>query len=317
MLVLAVFAVAFLVLLVTQPVVRHHKAPPAEASVVNLSRDVRALSGLVPRNLADPIKLDEAAAYVKQEWHAAEIAVDDQPFEVSGVVVRNLVTRFGADSGTRVIVGAHYDASGPYPGADDNASGAAGLLELGRLLRKHPPQGGVELVAYTLEEPPWFGGPQMGSAVHAASLRKGKEDAVRVRGMISLEMIGCFLDEPGSQTFPTPLLKLIYPTRGNFIAIGGRFRDMELLRQVKTAMANATDLPVRSISAPPRLAGTDLSDNRSYWNEGYRAVMVTDTAFYRNTRYHTAEDTADRIDFERMAKVVTGVFAAVRSLAGE
>lgn len=306
-LVLLLAGAAALVLLVTQPVVASRSSPPELADAARLRRDVEAISAIVPRNLADPARLDAAADHVKRAWEAAGIAVAEQRFQVGGVPVRNLIARFGPEGGERLVIGAHYDASGPYPGADDNASGAAGLLELGRLLHRHPPRGSVELVAYTLEEPPHFAGPDMGSAVHARTLRA---EGARIHGMLSLEMIGCFSDAPRSQGYPIPALRLIYPSRGNFVAVAGRLTDVALVRRVKSAMAGATDLPVRSISAPPRFAGTDLSDNLSYWREGFRAVMVTDTAFYRNERYHTAMDTPDLIDYGRMAKVVTGVFAA-------
>lgn len=301
-----------LALFLTQPMAPRPVAPAAVADVKRLRRDVRELCRIRPRNLTDPERYAEAVAYLRSRWVEAGLNVQDQPYEVSGVPVTNLIVRFGPEGGERVVVGAHYDVAGPYPGADDNASGAAGLLELGRMLREHPPAGSVELVLYTLEEPPWFGGPQMGSAVHAKSLRA---ESVRVRTMIALEMIGCFSDAPKSQSYPSPLLKILYPTRGNFVAVAGRVQDLGMVRRVKRAMAAATALPVRSINAPPALAQHDLSDHRSYWNERYSAVMVTDTAFFRNTRYHTAEDTPELLDYFRMANVVTGVFAAVQSLA--
>ncbi len=299
-------------LFVTQPMRPGRAVPPETASARRLERDVRDLCAIVPRNLSDPVKLDEAAGVLSRSWAQSGVTAEEQSFEVNGATLRNLVARFGNEGNVHIVVGAHYDAVGRSPGADDNASGVAGLLELGRLLRRHPPARPVELVAYALEETPWFGGPQMGSAVHAASLR---HEGVRVRGMIALEMIGCFSDERGSQSYPSAALKLLYPSRGDFVAVAGRLQEYGLVRRVKRAMADATDLPVRSVTAPPSVAQHDLSDHRSYWLHGYRAVMVTDTAFYRNRRYHTAEDTPDTLDYPRMASVVTGVFAAVQSLA--
>jgi len=169
----------------------------------------------------------------------------------------------------------------------------------------------VELVAYSLEEPPHFRTESMGSAVHAASLEAKK---ARVRAMISLEMIGCFSDEKDSQAYPLGVLKLLYPSTGNFIAVVGRIGGGRLVRVVKTAMRAATRLPVESINAPGFIPGIDFSDHLSYWEHGYPAVMVTDTAFYRNPRYHTSDDTPDTLDYERMALVVDGVVAAVRAL---
>ncbi len=309
---LAVLAVVAVALFVTQPMIPRRVPPPEEASPRRLRYDVTALTQIVPRNLLDARKLEEAAALVRRTWEEEGLHVFDQTWEVQGSTVRNVMVRFGPESGGRVVVGAHYDAFGRNPGADDNASGVAGLLELGRLLKRHPPAGAVELVAYGLEEPPWFGSPQMGSAVHARQLRL---EPAHLRGMIALEMIGSFSEERGSQSFPSPILKLLYPSRGNFAAVAGRPADYGLVRRVKWAMVDATDLPVRSFTAPAAIAGTDLSDNRSFWNERYKAVMVTDTAFYRNPRYHTAEDLPDRLDYPRMAQVAQGVACAVQVAA--
>ncbi|MBI4061055.1 MAG: M28 family peptidase, partial [Elusimicrobia bacterium] len=194
---------------------------------------------------------------------------------------------------------------------DDNASGAAGLLELARLLGKDAPAAPTELVAYSTEEPPYFATADMGSARHARAL---KARGAVIRAMISLEMIGTFSDEPGSQAYPSPLLALYYPSRADFIAVVGDLRNAGLARRVKKAM-RAGGLPVYSINAPAFIPGIDYSDHASYWREGYPAVMISDTAFYRNPRYHTSRDTADRLDYRRMAQVVSGAFAAVRDLA--
>ncbi|MFN0124406.1 MAG: M28 family peptidase [Blastocatellia bacterium] len=183
---------------------------------------------------------------------------------------------------------------------------------LARLFDQTPPRAPVELVAYTLEEPPFFRGELMGSAVHARALR---ERGARVRAMISLEMIGCFSDTPASQEFPNPALRLLYPSVGNFIAVAGDFRQIGLVREMKGAMRRAGAIPVYSINAPGWLPGIDFSDHLNYWNAGYPAVMVTDTSFYRNKNYHTPQDTADKLDYNRMAGVVQAVFAAVQAFA--
>jgi Zn-dependent M28 family amino/carboxypeptidase len=159
---------------------------------------------------------------------------------------------------------------------------------------------------------PFFGSREMGSAVHARSL---SEAGARVKAMLSLEMIGYFSDAPGSQKLPFAALGLLYPRRGNFIAVVGRLSQPGLVRRVKRSMMSATDLPVRSINAPSLIPGVDLSDHASYWREGYPAVMVTDTAFYRNDWYHTERDTPDTLDYARMAEVVAGVRRAVVDLA--
>src|SRR5437667_213867 len=170
----------------------------------------------------------------------------------------------------------------------------------------------VDLVAFTLEEPPYYDTEWMGSHVHAAALRR---EGVAVRAMIALEMIGYFSDAPGSQRLPHLLLRVVYPSTGNFVAVIGRLGEAQLARRVKRAMQDATDLDVYSMNAPAWIPGIDFSDHRSYWAQGYPAVMVTDTAFYRNDRYHTPRDTPDTLDYRRMADVVRGVHRAVLTLA--
>lgn len=265
-----------------------------------------------PRDWSQPVNLDRAAAYIAGVFRETGGEVAEQPFEVHGRTYRNVCVRFGPVDGPRVIVGAHYDACQGTPGADDNASGVAGLLELAGLLGRNPPAGTVELVAYTLEEPPFFRTSYMGSARHAGALA---EAGIPVRAMIGLEMIGFFSDEAGSQSFPIPLLRLFYPGRGNFIGVVGNLSQRRLVRQIKIVMKGATDLPVHSLNAPAFVPGVDWSDHRCYWAYGFDAAMITDTAFLRNRAYHTTDDTADRLDYQRMAKVVIGVFEAVRWLA--
>jgi Zn-dependent M28 family amino/carboxypeptidase len=298
----------------TQPLVwpKATKVPPVSPD--RLRSHVRMLSEtLHPRSIQNLKNLAAAADYVHAEFTAAGARVSDQWFEVEGERYRNVIARFGPSDGPLLVVGAHYDSFETTPGADDNASGIAGLIELARLLAANPPQRSVELVAYTLEEPPYFLSASMGSAHHARSLRAaGREVSL----MLSLEMIGWFSDAPGSQAFPIPGMQLFYSDRGDFIGIVGRFRDWAYTREVKGAMAGAGDLPVYSINTLAAIPGVDLSDHRSYWNEGYRALMITDTAFYRNPHYHQASDTHDKLDYLRMAQVVQAVFAVVRSYAG-
>ncbi|HEX2236918.1 MAG TPA: M28 family peptidase, partial [Gammaproteobacteria bacterium] len=237
----------------------------------------------------------------------------EQPYELNGKTYRNIIASFGPETDERIVVGAHYDSvAANVPGADDNASGVAGLIELARLLGQATLPMKIELVAYTLEEGQHFRTQRMGSAVHAHSL---KERGVPVRAMLSLEMLGYFTDVPDSQHYPHPLLKLFYPSRGNFIAVVGKLDQPLIVRRVKSAMRDASKLPVYSINAPLWVPGIDFSDHRNYWDAGYDAVMITDTAFYRNPNYHTPHDTPDTLDYTRMAMVVQGVYAAVVVLA--
>jgi Zn-dependent M28 family amino/carboxypeptidase len=279
-----------------------------------LEAHVRMLSEtLGPRDEGHPENLDRVAAYLRKEFEQAKAAaVWEQPFESRGRTYRNVIASFGPRTNELIVVGAHYDTAGALPGADDNASGVAGLIELAYLLGRTPPAMRVELVAFTLEEPPYFRSPLMGSAVHAASLRA---QGTSVRAMISLEMIGYFSDRPDSQQYPVALLKALYPSRGNFITVVGKLDQGRTLRRVKGAMHGASPLPVYSINAPRAIPGVDFSDHLNYWNQGYDAVMITDTAFYRNPNYHTFTDTPETLDYRRMAMVVQGVYAAVGALA--
>jgi len=299
---------------VTQPM--PSRATPSSQRTVDPSRleaHVRKLSTeMGPRDERHPENLDQVAAYIKNEFSQTGAFVSEQVYRVQGNSYRNVIAHLGPETEERIIVGAHYDTCGPLPGADDNASGVAGLLELARLLKPQELKVRVELVAFSTEEPPYFGTTGMGSYVHAESLR---QQNVRVRAMFSLEMIGYFSDAPNSQHFPVGFLNAFYPSTGNYIAVVGRLSDGLLVRRTKAAMRNAAPLPVYSINAPEFVTGVDFSDQRNYWHAGYNAVMITDSAFYRNLNYHTEQDTAEKLDYKRMALVVEGVYATVSELA--
>jgi Zn-dependent M28 family amino/carboxypeptidase len=309
----ALLLVALAVAAVTQPALPSAvagRSPRAQAERLRDSVELLATT-LQPRDFAHPEGLERAAAYIAEELRKAGGRVREQTFEVQGSAYKNVIALFGPETAERVVVGAHYDTEGARPGADDNASGVAGLLELARLLGEQPPAATVELVAYSLEEPPNFRTEHMGSHVHAASLAAAE---VRVRAMLALEMIGYFSDTPHSQQFPLGVLGWLYPTTGNFITVVGKLGQGRLVRGVKRAMQSAGDLPVRSINAPAMVTGIDFSDHRSFWQQGYPAVMITDTSFYRNPNYHTDQDLPVTLDYGRMAQVVDGVDCAVRAL---
>ena len=304
-----------LIWIVVQPVRVNTSPDPDDETRVSPARleaHVRALSeDLSPRDFTHPDNLDRAAAYIREQFAQATGDVSEDTFQVYASTYRNVIASFGPDTEERIVVGAHYDAAGPFPAADDNASGIAGLLELARLLAATSLPMRVDLVAYPLEEPPFFRTPHMGSSVHARSLRR---QGVKVRAMLSLEMIGYFVDTSGSQRFPLGILRAFYPSEGNFIAVVGKLGQGSVVRRVKRAMRGASPLPVYSINAPRWIPGVDFSDHASYWDEGYPAVMITDTAFYRNPYYHTARDTPETLDYSRMAMVVQGIHAAVLQL---
>ncbi len=329
----ALLAAAMIVLLagvvialITQPLVLPIRSQPPAVDADRLEAHVRHLTvDLYPRSHDHSNNIKLAAQYVFDQLKAAGAEVEFQDVIVQKSIYKNVIARFGPKSGPLLVIGAHYDSnaeastigSGPpgyspethTPGADDNASGVAGLIELARLLGRDQQTRAIELVAYTLEESPHFATEHMGSVWHARSLTKAKR---QVALMLSLEMIGYFSDAPGSQPYPEPGMVHLYSDRANFITLVGKLSDFNAIRKAKALMAGATDLPVYSINAPPLLQGIDFSDHRSYWSEGFPALMVTDTAFFRNSNYHQAGDTYETLDYRRMAKVVQSVYAIVR-----
>jgi Zn-dependent M28 family amino/carboxypeptidase len=321
-----VVAAASGIALITQPLVRASTSQPPQVDAKRLEEHVKHLSvDLYPRSYDQPRNLALAAQYIFDSFNASGATVSVQDVSVQESRYRNVIARFGPSTGPVLVIGAHYDSHGDAnagarsargysmqthtPGADDNASGVAGLLELANLLGRKPQSRSIELVAYTLEEPPHFRTEHMGSAWHARSLRAANRD---VEFMLALEMIGYFSDAPGSQHYPLPGMTFLYPDRGDFIALVGKLSDFAATRQIKARMIGATNLPVFSINAPPLLQGVDFSDHLSYWNEDIPAVMVTDTAFMRNENYHQATDTYEKLDYLRMAKVVQAVYAVTQ-----
>jgi Zn-dependent M28 family amino/carboxypeptidase len=270
---------------------------------------VRFLAASAPaRAFHNVAVLNRAADHVEAEFRKAGCEPERQTFQVGGDDYHNIICSFGPADAPRVVIGAHYDVAGDdNPGADDNASAVAGVLELARLLEQEKPDlpHRLDLVAFSLEEPPNFQSATMGSYVHAKSLA-GMQAEIKL--MISVEMIDYFSDAPGSQTYPLPLLNLIYPDKGDFIGVIGRSFDRSLVARVKTLMRVSDALPVHSINAPALVPGIDLSDHWSYWQHGLPALMVSDTAFLRNPNYHMASDTADTLDYRRMALTVDGLY---------
>jgi hypothetical protein len=303
-LLLAAAHLAFYVI-VTQPwVPAGRDALPFRADPERLRRHVEVLANEVgPRDAAHPESLAIAADYLAAELAKTGAAVEHQDFTVRGASYRNVLARVGPADGPLLVVGAHYDAMGefgPNPGADDNASGAAGLVELAGLLAARSPRARVELVAYANEEPPYFASRNMGSAVHAERLlREGR----RPEAMICFEMIGFFSEK---QPWPARLLALLYPAQGDFVMLAGRWADRHLAAKVKAGFRARNDLPAETW-AGPFIAGMDASDHRNYWQAGIPALMVTDTAILRNPHYHTAGDLPGTLDYPKMAYVVEGV----------
>jgi hypothetical protein len=283
-----------------------------------LKEDVRTLAeSFGPRYHDKPENLARCREYIARRLSEHGAEVEEQAYRVRGTEFKNVRAFFGPKDAPRIVVGAHYDAcyegdNNLNTGADDNASGVAGLLELARLLKQQAPaNASVELVAYCTEEPPFFGSTDMGSYRHAELL---KQENANVKGVLVLEMIGYFSDEPDSQGYPFPLLKLLYPSKGNYVALVGGGGDRKLMATSKKAMKGSAPLPVYSSCIPRNFDSVHLSDHRNYWPFGYPAIMVTDTSFYRNPNYHLATDTWQSLDYRRMAHVVTQTHQAVLKL---
>ncbi|MBL1293977.1 MAG: M28 family peptidase [Thiotrichales bacterium] len=305
-------SLAILWFVTTQPLLS--RTPVVESDIVvdaqALQDYVYHLSNELPPRSDDIANLDVAAAYIFDELSRFSDNVNDQTFVIDGLTYRNVIAHFGqkSDQCGSYIIGAHYDVLGGHPGADDNASGVAGLLELARLFAKADLPCPIELVSYTLEETVGHG--HKGSLYHARDLA---ERDIKVEFMMSLEMIGYFSNEPNSQDYPLPVLNTIYPTVGNFIAVVGDFKQIALTRFIKASFRSSSSVPVRSINTSKKVPGITWSDHASYWQFGFPAVMITDTSYNRNHNYHTKYDTWDTLDYATMSKVVAGVYHATLS----
>ncbi len=257
------------------------------------------------RHFENPDELDSVAAYIFRDFSKYADTVYYQPFKINGVTYRNVIASFGTEHKKRSIVGAHYDVCGNQEGADDNASGTVGLLELGRLLQHKKLENRIDLVAYTLEEPPFFRTDYMGSAVHAKSIEGIKD---QILGMVSLEMIAYFKDTKKSQDYPIGILKLVYGGKGNYITLVRKSTAGHFVKQFIKKFKAERIIKAKKFSAPTSLPGIDFSDHLNYWKIGIDALMITDTAFYRNKNYHKTTDTLETLDIDRMAKVIDATF---------
>jgi len=278
---------------------------------LRLRKHVTALAGRIgERNVGRPGTLAAAAQYIRTEWQAQGHAVSTQHCYTMGTEpCDNLEVAVAGAAPARgcIVVGAHYDTVPDSPGADDNASGVAALIEIARLLAGSRPARQVRLVAFVNEEPPFFLSGRMGSRIYARAARARGEV---IDFMISLEMLGCYSERPASQAYP-PLLRFFYPDRGNFIAFVSNLVSRGALRRLVGAFRSECDFPCEALAAPAIVPGIAWSDQLSFWREGYRALMVTDTAFYRYAHYHSAHDTPDRLDYRAMARVVGGLAKAL------
>ncbi|MGD9012107.1 MAG: M28 family peptidase [Desulfobacterales bacterium] len=262
------------------------------------------------RSVSRPENLEKTAAYITSFYRDIGLAVDRQAYSYAQLPVDNVITEisFRENPQRRFLLGAHYDSVSGTVGADDNASAIAVQLEVARLLSQKAdndaPDLAIKFVSFALEEPPVYGTRYMGSRVYARMARSQKE---KIDGMICLEMVGYACHQPGCQNYPFPLMFMDYPETGNFIGIVSNFKSRGFAKNLVAQFQKNEDLPVVKLTVPFNgwiMPAVRLSDHASFWDKGYKAVMVTDSAFFRNPYYHTAADTMDKLDFEFMAKVV-------------
>jgi hypothetical protein len=285
-----------------------------------LRRDVETLAGRIgDRNALNRYEsLREAADFIQASFAEAghEVSVQEyEPRSAGGRPCRNIEVEIRGigKSDDIVIVGAHYDSVAGSPGANDNATGAAAVLALARAFAGRPLARTLRLVAFVNEEPPFFFSREMGSLVYASRCRERKENIV---AMISLETIGYYSDAEGSQAYPIGLLKRVYPRTGDFVGFVGNLRSRALLRDAVGSFRRHGAFPSEGAALPGFITGVGWSDHWSFWQNGYPAVMVTDTAPFRYPWYHTAWDTPDKINWDRYAGVLSALVDVVADLAG-
>jgi hypothetical protein len=310
---LAIFATPVLTLLWMTAVPGHsYTGPPPpttpdqRALATRLHDHITAIAS-EPHNIGHPEALERSASYIENELAGMSYVVHRQWFEADGHRVRNIEVAIdpGAPDSRTLVIGAHYDSAYDAPGANDNGSGVAALLELARAMAGQNGRAKMRLrlVFFVNEEPPYFQTHKMGSYVYATHLAATDE---RVAGMLALETIGYYSDRPHSQRYPFPL-DLLYPDKGNFIAFVGMTSSRGFVRKTTGAFRETARFPSVGGSAPGFLQGIDWSDHWSFAQVGVPALMVTDTAVFRYRFYHTVNDTPDKVDYDRLARVVTGL----------
>ncbi len=289
--------------------------------VEKLATDIGARS--LPKS---PGGLERAATYIEEQFSNAGLKPSRQTFSVAGYFddglfgathatqsASNIVVEItgGARASEIVVIGAHYDAVGDCPGANDNGSGVAAMLEIASALAKEKFARTIRFVAFTNEEPPFFRSDDMGSYRYAKACKERGDNIV---AMLSLETIGYYSDKPGTQKFPVDQMSMIYPKEGNFLAFVGNMEAYSLLNNCFSSFTGAVKFPVEILAAPAKLSGIDFSDHLSFWRVGYPGIMVTDTALYRYPHYHTSKDTSEKLNYDHLARVTTGLFKVVRDL---
>ena len=278
-----------------------------------LTADVQKLAGGIgERNMRRYPQLLAAADFIESSFVAAGLAPRRNSYELRGRACHNIEVEIPGSTPGILVIGAHYDSVSGSPGANDNGSGVAALLALARRFAGKPAAQTLRFVAFVNEEPPYFQTEEMGSFVYAKTC-KARGD--RITGMISLETVAYFSDAPSSQKYPSAGLGFFYPSKGNFIGFAANTTSRSLLRATVSAFRKTGKLPCEGASLPAAIPGIGWSDHWSFWQCGYPALMVTDTAPFRYPHYHEPTDTPDKLDYDRFALVVSGMESVVSELA--
>jgi len=302
------------------------KTGPLSPDEVALREELRAnvqkLAGQIgERNMWHYPQLNAAADFIEDSFSRAGLRTRRDSYGMRGQLCHNIESEIPGNRPEIIVIGAHYDSVFGSPGANDNGTGAAAVLALAqrfatRETEKHPPQRTpnktLRFVAFVNEEPPYFLSGEMGSLVYA---RRCKEHGDKISAMISLETIGYFSDAPNSQTYPSPGLGVFYPKVGNFIGFVSNLKSRALLRRAITLFRKNAKIPSEGASLPAFIPGVSWSDQWSFWQQGYPAIMVTDTAPFRYPYYHSSNDTPDKLDYDRFTLVVSGMEKVIQDLA--
>jgi Zn-dependent M28 family amino/carboxypeptidase len=279
----------------------HFIAQKADTSIINKHLN-RITQTELPRNYKNIPTLNTVADYIYKEFSKyADTTYFQEFLDDEKNSFKNVIAVLGPKNAPTIVLGAHYDVCGEQAGADDNASGVVGILELARLLKGKKLNYRIELVAYTLEEPPYFRSDFMGSYIHAKSLVDTKRE---VFGMVSVEMIGYFSNIKNSQEYPISFLSLIYGNKGNYITLVNKLQKGKFARKFTRTFKHKSEIRTKRFFGPENLVGVDFSDHLNYWRFNFSALMLTDTSFYRNKNYHEKTDTIETLNIPAMAKVI-------------
>jgi peptidase M28-like protein len=292
------------------------KAAPLSPDEIVLREELRSnvqkLAGEVgERNMWHYAQLNAAADFIEDSFSRAGLRTRRDSYEMRGQPCHNIESEIPGNQPEIIVIGAHYDSVFGSPGANDNGTGVAATLALAQRFATAKPKRTLRFVAFVNEEPPYFLSGEMGSLVYA---RRCKERGDKIPAMISLETIGYFSDTPNSQTYPSPGLGVFYPKVGNFIGFVSNVKSRALLRRVIALFRKNAKIPAEGASLPAFIPGVSWSDQWSFWQHGYPAIMVTDTAPFRYPYYHSSNDTPDKLDYDRFTLVVSGMEKVIRDL---